>query len=134
MARRSAAPEDPAAVSRGISRRTQSEIYRAGISGTRPRVPVDAEALEAAARKTLSPEAFAYIAFYLKQHEPSGAKLIAHTDWKLFFLSREGVERAFFEAHQSGLLEYHAAGSVTRLTFPAAILEEYAHVLAQRAH
>jgi lactate 2-monooxygenase len=55
------APEDPAAA-RGISRRTQSEIYRAGISGTKPEVPVDPAALEAAARKALSAEAFAYIA------------------------------------------------------------------------
>lgn len=54
------APEDPAA--RGISRRTQSEIYRAGISGTKPEVPVDPAALEAAARKALSAAAFAYIA------------------------------------------------------------------------
>jgi lactate 2-monooxygenase len=61
MAQGSVAPQDPAAA-RGISRRTQSEIYRAGISGTRPRVPVDAEELEAAARKALSAEAFAYIA------------------------------------------------------------------------
>jgi len=55
------APDDPAAA-RGISRRTQSEIYRAGISGTKPRVPVDPHALESAARKELSAEAFAYIA------------------------------------------------------------------------
>lgn len=55
------APQDPAAA-RGISRRTQSEIYRAGISGTRPLVPIDPDALEAAARKALSSEAFAYIA------------------------------------------------------------------------
>ena len=57
--------------------------------------------------------------FYLKQHQPSGAKLVEHPDWRLFFLPREGVERFLFEAHQRGLLEYHAAGSVTRLTFPA---------------
>ncbi|MGC5223378.1 alpha-hydroxy-acid oxidizing protein [Micromonospora sp. DT81.3] len=61
MAQSSVAPHDPAAA-RGSSRRTQSEIYRAGISGTRPSVPVDADALEAAARKTLGAEAFAYIA------------------------------------------------------------------------
>jgi WD40 repeat protein len=51
---------------------------------------------------------------------------------KLLFLSREGVERFLFEAHQRGLLEYHVAGSVTRLTFAANTLEEYANVLAQR--
>jgi hypothetical protein len=77
-------------------------------------------------------ESFAYLVFYLKQHQPSGAKLIELPDWKLFFLSREGVERFLFEAHQRDLLEYHVAGSVTRLTFSANTLEEYANVLAQR--
>jgi hypothetical protein len=80
----------------------------------------------------LPTEAFAYIVFYLKQHQPSGAKLLELPDWKLFFLAREGVERFLFEAHQRELLEYYAAGSVTRLTFPANTLEEYANVLAQR--
>jgi hypothetical protein len=78
--------------------------------------------------------AFAYVLFYLRQRQPSGAKLVEHPDWRLFFLPREGVERFMFEAHQQGLLEYHAAGSVTRLSFPVTTLEEYAHVLAQRAH
>ncbi|HWS49855.1 MAG TPA: alpha-hydroxy-acid oxidizing protein [Microbacterium sp.] len=55
------APDDPAA-HRGISRRTQSDIYRAGISGTKPAVPIDPVALETAARKGLSAQAFAYIA------------------------------------------------------------------------
>ena len=77
-------------------------------------------------------EAFAYVVFYLKQHQPSGAQLIGLPDWKLFFLRKESVERFLFEAHQRELLEYHVAGSVTRLTFPAETLEEYANVLAQR--
>ena len=93
--------------------------------------------LQGAVNKKIAPsflptEAFAYIVFYLKQHQPSGAKLLELPDWKLFFLSREGVERFLFEAHQHELLEYHVAGSVTRLTFPANTLEEYANVLAQR--
>jgi len=77
-------------------------------------------------------ESFAYVVFYLKQHQPSGAKLIELADWKLFFMNRETVERSLFEAHQRDLLEYHVAGSVSRLTFPAATLEEYANVLAER--
>jgi hypothetical protein len=93
--------------------------------------------LQGAVNKKIAPsflptESFAYIVFYLKQHQPSGAKLLELPDWKLFFLSREGVERFLFEAHQRDLLEYHVAGSVTRLTFPANSLEEYANVLAQR--
>ena len=93
--------------------------------------------LHGATNKKIAPaflptEAFSYIMFYLKQHQPSGVKLIELPDWKLFFLSREGVERFLFEAHQRELLEYHVAGSVTRLTFPAETLQEYANVLAQR--
>jgi len=93
--------------------------------------------LEGASKKRIAPaflpvESFAYIAFYLKQHQPSGSKLIELPDWKLFFLNRESVERMLFEAHQHSLLEYHVAGSVTRLTFPAETLEEYADVLTQR--
>lgn len=79
----------------------------------------------------LSVQAFAYIAFYLKQHEPSGIKLIDLVDWQLFFLPREGVERSLLEAHQRGLLEYHVAGSVIRLTFPASNLEEFADVITR---
>lgn len=33
---------------------------------------------------------FAYVAFYLKQHQPSAAKLIELPDWQLFFLNRDG--------------------------------------------
>lgn len=77
----------------------------------------------------LSVQAFAYIAFYLKQHQSSGAKLLDLVDWKLFFLPHEGVERFFLEAHQHGLLEYHVAGSVTRLSFPVETLEEYVNVI-----
>src|SRR5262249_38670903 len=94
--------------------------------------------LQGAAKKRIAPAylpvtAFAYLAFYFKQRQPSGAKLIELPEWKLFFLPREAVERFLFEAHQHDLLEYHAAGSVTRLTFPANTLEEYAHVIAERA-
>jgi hypothetical protein len=93
--------------------------------------------LQGAVNKKIAPcylpiESFAYVVFYLKQHQPSGAKLIELPEWNLFFLRREGVERFLFEAHQRSLLEYHVAGSVTRLTFPADTLEEYANVLAQR--
>lgn len=93
--------------------------------------------LQGAVNKKIAPaflpiRSFAYVVFYLRQRQPSGVKLIELPDWKLFFLSREGVERFLFEAHQHELLEYHVAGSVTRLTFPAETLEEYANVLAQR--
>ena len=79
----------------------------------------------------LSVQAFSYIAFYLKQRQPSGTKLLDLDDWRLFFLTRDGVERFFLEAHQHDLLQYHVAGSVTRLTFPVTTLEEYVNVITQ---
>lgn len=96
------APEDPDA--RGAGRRAQSDIYRAGISGTRPRVPVDAGALERAARRTLSAEAFAYVAggagaertqranvdaFARWQVWPRPLRDVAHRDLSTTFLGRE---------------------------------------------
>ena len=78
-------------------------------------------------------ESFAFIAFDLKQHQPSGERLVEDSEWRLFFLSPPAVERLFMEAHQRGLLEYHAAGPVVRISFPADSLEGYANVVSQRA-
>ena len=83
MAQSSVAPHDPAA-SRGISRRTQSEIYRAGISGIHPRVPIDADQLERAARKALSPEAFAYIAGGAGAERTVAANRDAFARWQVW--------------------------------------------------
>jgi len=44
-----------------IGVRRQTAIYRAGVSGRRPRVPTDATKLEARARKAMPSEAFEYI-------------------------------------------------------------------------
>lgn len=76
--------------------------------------------------------AFAFIALLLRQTQRSGDKLLHDPAWRLFFLSQPAVERLFLEAHQERLLEYHAAGRVIRIEFPAPTLEEYAHALARR--
>ncbi|HWI30422.1 MAG TPA: alpha-hydroxy-acid oxidizing protein [Microbacterium sp.] len=83
MVQSSVAPQDPAAA-RGAARRTQSEIYRAGVSGTRPAVPIDPGALEAAARKALSTEAFAYIAGGAGAERTMSANRAAFTRWQVW--------------------------------------------------
>ena len=77
------APDDPAAF-RGISRRTQSEIYRAGISGVKPKIPLDAAALEVAAKKALSAEAFAYIAGGAGAERTVAANSAAFGRWQVW--------------------------------------------------
>lgn len=80
----------------------------------------------------LPTRAFACIAFVLNQELRSGERVLNSPEWRLFFLQLEVVERLFVEAHQEGLLQYHAAGRVIRLDFPASSLEDYARALTQR--
>ncbi|MFT4037638.1 MAG: DUF1819 family protein [Thermomicrobiales bacterium] len=75
-------------------------------------------------------EAFAFVAFVLAQDTRSGARLLSHDEWRLFFLDSQDVERLFLEAHQRQYLAYHAAGSVVRISFPCDTLVDYAHALA----
>lgn len=99
----------------------------------------DFGALQGAANKQIAPaylpvEAFAFIAHWLMRRERSGNRVLESDEWRLFFLTVDGVERFFIEAHQEHLLSYQAAGSIVRLSFPAPSLEEYARVLTERAH
>jgi len=92
--------------------------------------------LQGAAKKHLAPmflpvEAFCYVALYLCARQASGDRLLKDPEWKLFLLTPSAVERLFFEAHQRRLLDYHAAGSVIRIDFPARTLEKYVDVIAQ---
>src|SRR3954451_15685253 len=45
-----------------IGRERQTAIYLQGVGGRRPRVPLDPERLEAAARKAMRDDAYAYVA------------------------------------------------------------------------
>lgn len=93
--------------------------------------------LQGVKRKFIRPvylptKAFAFIAFELHRKQASGRELLHHSEWQLFFLTLQTVERFFLEAHQEKLLEYHAAGPVIRVEFPRKTIEEYAYDLTQR--
>jgi len=95
--------------------------------------------LEGSVKKRLVPyyfplESFAYLAFVLCRLGEAGGGCITHSDWRLFFLSLPAVERLFMEAHQQRLLEYYAAGSIIRVTFPTESLEEYSRVVTRRPY
>lgn len=65
-------------------RSVQSDIYRRGISGQRPVVPVDPMALEAAAQGAMSPEAFAYIAGGAGGEHAMAANRAAFERWQVW--------------------------------------------------
>ena len=69
---------------RGYGRATQSEVYRAGLSGIRPAVPVDFDALERAARKAVSAEAFAYLAGGAGAEATMAANRAAFARWQIW--------------------------------------------------
>ncbi|GAA1840106.1 alpha-hydroxy-acid oxidizing protein [Agromyces salentinus] len=69
---------------RGIGRAVQSEVYRAGLSGTRPTVPVDSVALERAARKATTAEAFAYLAGGAGAEATMAANRAAFDRWRIW--------------------------------------------------
>lgn len=69
---------------RGFARDVQSEVYRAGLSGTRPAVPVDGSALERAARKAVSGEAFAYLAGGAGAEATMAANRAAFGRWSIW--------------------------------------------------
>jgi len=77
-----AAPTIPAPGGRG--RQAQSDIFRAGVSGARPAVPVDPAGLEAAARRAMSPEAFAYLAGGAGSERTVAANRSAFEQWQLW--------------------------------------------------
>ena len=82
----------------------------------------DFHILEGKVRKNIAPvylpiESFVYIAYLLNRNSPGGEKVLHHSDWKLFLLNSNMVEKLFLEAHQHGYLRYYSAGSIIRITF-----------------
>ena len=69
---------------RGYARVVQSEVYRAGVGGAKPAVPVDQIALEQAARKATSAEAFAYLAGGAGGEATMAANRAAFDRWQVW--------------------------------------------------
>ncbi len=67
----------------GIGRERQFEIYVGGARGTYPTVPVSVERLEAAARKRMSPEGYAYVAGGAGTEETMRQNRAAFERWRI---------------------------------------------------
>jgi lactate 2-monooxygenase len=66
-----------------IGRDTQSAIYRGGAVGRMPLVPAGWDALEAAARSAMSPDAFAYVAGSAGREKTADANAAAFDAWRI---------------------------------------------------
>ncbi len=76
-----------------IGVRRQTRIYLDGVSGRRPGVPLDADRLEAAAKKRMRPEAFAYVAAGAGNERTVAANRAAFDRWRIVPRMLRDVER-----------------------------------------
>ena len=113
---------------------TRTKVARGLLAACR-----DFHLLAGAARKRLAPvalpmEVSVYVAYHLKETVGSASRIIAHPDWRLFFLNPRDVEQMFLGAHQEDWLKYNAAGGVVRVDWHFSNLMEAVDALAKRAH
>jgi lactate 2-monooxygenase len=64
-------------------RERQTQIYRDGVSGIRPPIPLDADRLEAAARRRMKPHAYAYVAAGAGNERTVAANRAAFDRWRI---------------------------------------------------
>ena len=76
-----------------IGVRRQTQIYLDGVSGRRPRVPLDADRLETAAKRRMRPEAFAYVAAGAGNGRTLAANRAAFDGWRIVPRMLRDVER-----------------------------------------
>ena len=99
----------------------------------------DFHLLEGRVVKTFAPvsmpmEVFVYVVYYLKERVGSAARILEHSDWRLFFLDYGKVEQMFLRAHQENWVMYHVAGGVVRVDWRYENLMEAVNAIAQRAN
>ncbi|CAM05692.1 lactate 2-monooxygenase [Saccharopolyspora erythraea NRRL 2338] len=75
--------EDPVTAGESFGRAVQAQIYRAGLFGRTPRVPVSPDALEAAARRRMSRTAWAYVAGSAGRERTAHANRSALDRWEI---------------------------------------------------
>jgi lactate 2-monooxygenase len=73
--------------------RRQTQIYLEGVSGRKPTAPLDAERLEAAARKRMRPDAYAYVAAGAGNERTVAANRAAFDRWRIVPRMLRDVER-----------------------------------------
>ncbi len=76
-----------------IGVRRQTQIYLDGVSGRRPPIPLDADRLEAAARRRMRREAFAYVVAGAGNERTVAANRAAFDRWRIVPRMLRDVER-----------------------------------------
>ena len=76
-------------------------------------------------------EAFVYVLRGLLDMGYATSQALASTDWRLFLMDADDVERELLRLHQYKVLEYDVAGSMAQLTLSSPSLEAYAKEISR---
>jgi hypothetical protein len=77
----------------------------------------------------LPDESLLYLLYALQDVDPTPRKMIDSTDWHMFLMDAEDVERELLRLHQFHKLHYDVAGSIVHLRMQHASLDEYVEEL-----
>jgi len=74
----------------------------------------------------LPDESFLYLLHAMTEQRPNGRDMIDSSDWKMFLMDANAVERELFRLHQFRRVHYEVAGSLAQLTLPCASAADFA--------
>jgi hypothetical protein len=74
----------------------------------------------------LSDRSFLYLLHAINDEAGNPSKAVASTDWRLFLMRPQDVERELMRLHQFKELQYEVAGSLIQLHLPCATASDYA--------
>ncbi len=78
----------------------------------------------------LPDRSFLYLLHAVCEREPNPGRLLAASDWRLFLMSPEDIERELLRLHQYRKLQYEVAGSLMQLSLPCKSAQAYAEKMA----
>lgn len=75
----------------------------------------------------LPDDALLYLLHAAAEAEPNAHRLVHLSDWRMFLMDPDDVQRELFRLHQFRRLHYEIAGSIAELRLPYATAVDYAH-------
>lgn len=78
----------------------------------------------------LPDESFLYLLHAMTELQPNAREVVRSTDWHLFLMDADDVERELFRLHQFRRVHYEVAGSLAQLKLPCESAADYAWKMA----
>ncbi len=74
----------------------------------------------------LPDESFLYLLHAMIEVQPNAREVVHATDWRMFLMDADDVERELFRLHQFRRVHYEVAGTLAQLKLPCASAADYA--------